>query len=157
MVARRAAIPLPTVKLPLSRDRPVGRTLPGRGKPTASPLRGNGPLALVEALAEAIGLPPPGTPLPTGLAVPVQRVSEPQLPVRPAPAGPPAAEARVPSEEAPGDSMDPALAPPAAAAPPAWDLVEAEAPAAEAVVGADERESCEPLAPGFGRTARSEK
>jgi len=75
------------------------------------------------------------------LAAPPQRVNEPQLPVRLEPADLPAAEARVPSEGAPGDSADPALAPQAAAVPPAWDHAAVEVPAAEAVVGADERAS----------------
>lgn len=167
MVARRAASHLPTVKLPQVRDKPTGRTLAGRGKPTGRQLRANGRLARVEALPEASGLPPPGTPLatelpvpveppqparkllppgtrlPTGLPVPAeppQPASEPQLPVRPPVAGLAAGEARVHSVGAPVDTTDPALAPPAAAVPPAWDLAEVAALAAEvAVAGADER------------------
>jgi hypothetical protein len=156
MVAPRAASPLQTVKLPHSRGKPTGRQLLARDKPTGRQL----------ALAEASGLAPhvtprptglpvvavppqrvrglqlPGTLLPTGLpalVVPLQRVNEPQLPVSPPLAGLPAAEARVPSEAAPVDTTDLALAPPAAAVPPAWDLAEAEAAAEVAEVGADER------------------
>ena len=158
MAARREASPLPTVKLLHSRDKPTGR-----------PQRANGRLALVEVLQEASELLPPVTLLATALpvlvaplqrvrglvlpvtllatglpvlAAPPQRVNEPQLPVRRQVAGLPVAEVRVPSEAAPVDTTALALAPPAAAVPPAWDLAEAEASAAEvAVVGADEQVS----------------
>jgi len=135
MVAPRAASLLQTVKLPHSRGKPTGRPLPGRGKPTGKPQ--------VEPPAEASGLAPHVTPRPTGLPALVerpQRGNEPQLPVREELAGLAVAEARVPSEGAPVDTTDPALAPPAVAVPPAWDLAEAEASAAEvAAVVADER------------------
>ena len=111
-------------------------------------------LAPVEALQEASGLPPLVTLLPTEPAALValpQRVSEPQLPVRPQLADLPAPEARVPSEGAPGDITDPALAPPATAVPPAWDHAAEQVPAAEAV-GADERASA-----SFCRLASSER
>jgi hypothetical protein len=163
MAARRAASPLPTVKLPHSRDKPTGRAQ-----------RENGRLGLVEAQQEASELPPLVTLLPTGVpavvappqrakgllllvtllptgvpavVAPPQQVSEPRLPVRPQLADLPAAEARVPSEGAPGDTTDPALAPPAAAVPPAWDHA-----AVVVVVGADERASA-----GFYLPAPSER
>src|SRR5215472_15215183 len=139
LVAPRAATPLQTVKRPHSRGKPTARPMPGRGKPTGKPL------------AEASGLAPHVTPRPTGLPAevePLQLANEPQLPVTPPLAGLRAAETRVPSGGAPVDTTDPALAPPAAAVPPAWVLAGAEASAAEAgVVGADERASYELLAP----------
>ena len=129
LVAPRAASPLQTVKLPHSKGKPTGRPLPGTGKPTGRPLLANVRLALVE---------------------PLQRANERQPPVMPQLAGLPAAEARVPSEAAPVDTTDPALAPLAVAVPAAWDHVAAEVFVAEvAVAGADERASCELLAPGF--------
>ena len=141
MVAPRAASPLQTVKLPHSRGKPTGRPLVASGlAPHVTPQPTG--LPVVVAPQRARGLQPPGTLLPTGLAAlvaPLQRVSEPQLPVMPQLAGLPAAEARVPSEAAPVDTTDLALAPPAAAVPPAWDLAEAEAAAEVAEVGADER------------------
>jgi len=141
----RAASHLQTVKLPHSRGKPTGRHLPTRGKPTGKHLLANVRLVLAEPLAEASGPAPHVTPRPTGLPALVealQRVNEPQLPVRRQVAGLPVAEVRVPSEAAPVDTTALALAPPAAAVPPAWDLAEAEASAAEvAVVGADEQVS----------------
>ena len=169
MVAPRAASPLQTVNLPHSKDKPTGRPLLARGKPTGRPLVASGlaphvtpqptGLPVVVAPQRARGLQPPGTLLPTGLAAlvaPLQRVSEPQLPVMPQLAGLPAAEARVPSEAAPVDTTDLALVPPAAAVPPAWDLAEAEASAAEvAVVGADKRAATSFWLLGERREARS--
>ena len=143
MVAPRAASPWQTVKLPHSRGKPTGRPLLASGPAPHVTPRPTGLPVLVAPPQRARGLQLPGTLLPTGLpalVAPLQRVNEPQLPESPHLAGLPAAEARVPSEAAPVDTTDLALAPPAAAVPPAWDLAEAEASAAEvAVVGADER------------------
>ena len=101
------------------------------------------PLLANVRLAEANGLAQHVTPQPTGLPAqvePLQLANEPQLPVTPPLAGLPAAETRVPSVGAPVDTTDLALAPPAAAVPPAWDLAEVEASAAEVgVVGEDKR------------------
>ena len=143
LVAPRAASPLQTVKHPHSRGKPTGRPLLASGlAPHVTP-RPTGLPVLVAPPQRANELQLPGTLLPTGppaVVAPLQRVNEPQLPAMPQLAGLPAAEARVPSEAAPADTTDLALAPPAAAVRPAWALAEAEAPAAEgAVVGADEQ------------------
>lgn len=181
MVVPRAASQLRTVRLLHSRGRPTVRLLPGRGKPTGRPLLVNVRPARVGPPGEASGLTPHGTPRPTGVPALVevlqrangpqrrvslrptgvlalvevlQRVNEPRRRVSPQLAGLPAAEARVPSEGAPGDITDPALAPQAPAVPPVWDHAVGEAPAPEAVVGADE--TCTVSASTAGLPARLE-
>lgn len=156
---------MPTVKRLQARDKPTGRHLPPRGKPTVKRLRANVGLVLVKVLPGVSGLQPLGMLLPIGvpaLVGPPQRVSGLQLPVRPQLAGLAAAEARVPSEEAPGDTTDLALAPPAPAVPPAWDHAAVEAFAVEvAVVDADEwaaaSASSRLLASGWKLAARSQE
>ena len=132
MVVRRAASPWPTARLPQGRDKPAVKPLPGRGKPA-----GRQRLALVEAVPEARELPLPVMLPPAGQPAEPRPASGLLPPVTPPPAALAAAEARVPLEEVPGDTTDPALAPPGVAVPPVWDLEAAEA-SVVVVAGADE-------------------
>jgi len=134
MEAPLAASPQPTARQPQAKELPTVKPLRARGPPTVKPLKARELPTVMPALQivschRATGL--PGVEQPGVSALPPRG--------KPRARGLPAAlVARVPSEAARGDTTDPALAPPAAEAPPAWDLGVAEAPVAVAVVAAGE-------------------